>query len=58
MKAATEQVTSRGAVNPGFPAWLDARSGRGQFAGYDPDAAFAALERRLAGGGTVPWRES
>lgn len=47
VKAATEQITSAGAVESEFPAWLAARRARGQFADYDPDAAFAALETRL-----------
>jgi ribonuclease HI len=50
VKAATEQVTSHGAVESGFDAWLALKRGRGLFAGYDPDQAFAALETRLAGG--------
>lgn len=54
VKAATEQVTSEGAVASGFGDWLDAR--KGQFPGYDPDAAFAALERRLAAGEEFPLR--
>ena len=52
--AATEQVTSEGAVASGFGAWLDAR--KAQFPGYDPDAAFAALEQRLAAGEDFPLR--
>lgn len=50
VKAATEQVTSQGAVESGLPAWLAARRAKGQYADYDPDATFTALERRLAAG--------
>jgi ribonuclease HI len=52
--AAERQQTSVGAVESGFGAWLDARQARGLFDGYDPDAAFAALERRLAAGERFP----
>ena len=34
----------------GFATWLAERQGRGLFAGYDPDASFAELERRIADG--------
>jgi len=50
VKAATDQVTSEGAVESGFGVWLSARQAKGQFPGYDPDAAFIALETRLAAG--------
>ena len=50
VKAATDQVTSQGAVESGFPEWLSARQARGKSVGYDPDAAFAAIETRLAAG--------
>jgi ribonuclease HI len=53
VKAATEQITSHGAVESEFPAWLDARRARGMFEGYDPDAAFTELERRLMAGEKV-----
>jgi len=46
--AAREQRTSAGAVPSGFDDWLAARQAKGMFSGYDPDAAFAELERRLA----------
>lgn len=41
VRAARDQVTSEGAVPSGFPGWLEERQARGQFSGYDPDAAFA-----------------
>ncbi len=50
VKAATEQVTSHGAVESGFPAWLEAKRQKGKYLGYDPDTGFAALEARLAAG--------
>jgi ribonuclease HI len=48
VKAATEQITSQGAVESGFPDWLALHQAKGKFAGYDPDGEFATLERRLA----------
>jgi ribonuclease HI len=54
VKAATEQITSAGAIESGFPAWLQAKRAKGQYGSYDPDAAFAALERRLAAGEKFP----
>lgn len=52
--AAERQETSSGAVASGFGAWLETKQARGLFDGYDPDAAFTALERRLAAGETFP----
>ena len=52
--AAERQETSSGAVASGFGAWLETKQARGLFEGYDPDAAFTALERRLAAGETFP----
>ena len=43
VKAATEQITSEGAVPSGFNAWLTAQQGKGKYAGYDPDAEFMAI---------------
>lgn len=54
MTAASSQITSQGAVDSGFPAWLAARRARGKSLDYDPDAAFDALETRLAGGEHLP----
>jgi ribonuclease HI len=54
VKAATEQITSAGAIDSGFPAWLEAKRAKGQYLEYDPDAAFAAVERRLAAGEKFP----
>ena len=52
--AAREHITSDGAVESGFDQWLAKKQARGLFIGYDPDAAFAALERRLAAGESFP----
>jgi ribonuclease HI len=52
--AARERITSDGAVESGFDQWLVKKQARGLFIGYDPDAAFAALERRLAAGESFP----
>jgi len=50
VQAATEQITSRGAVESGFLEWLEAKRVKGKYAGYDPDLVFSALEQRLAAG--------
>ena len=50
VKAATEQVTSHGAVDSEFEAWLGAHQAKHKFAGYDSDRAFAEIESRLAAG--------
>jgi ribonuclease HI len=47
MKAASEQITSEGAVPSGFGGWLARRRAKGQFVDYDPDADFATLESEL-----------
>ena len=57
VKAATEQITSRGAEESGFPAWLAGKQAKHQYADYDPDATFAALEQRLAAGEKLPLRD-
>ena len=56
--AAREQKTSAGIIESGFPEWLAAREAKGTFAGYDPDAAFSALEARVASGEGVPLAEA
>lgn len=56
--AAREQKTSKGAVESGFGRWLDARRARGQYKNYDPDAAFSALEQRLAAGEKINHAEA
>ena len=48
--AAREQKTSNGAIESGFLQWLAARQAKGHYPGYDPDAEFERLERRMAAG--------
>jgi ribonuclease HI len=57
VKAATEQITSQGAVESGFPRWLAGKRARGQYADYDPDQAFTLLEERLQRGERVALAE-
>ena len=57
VKAATEQITSQGAEESGFPAWLAGKQAKQQYVGYDPDATFTALEQRLAAGEKFPLRD-
>ena len=52
--AAREQITSVAVVESGFGEWLAKKQARGMFIGYDPDAAFEALERRLTAGEGFP----
>ena len=54
VRAAREQRSSEGAVASGFGEWLGAEQEKGLYAGYDPDAAFAALEARVAKGESFP----
>jgi ribonuclease HI len=54
VRAAREQRSSDGAVASGFSEWLAAEQEKGLYAGYDPGAAFAALEARVAGGELFP----
>jgi ribonuclease HI len=57
IQAATQQVTSAGITESGYDAWLEKKQAARLFAGYDPDAAFAALETRLAAGERFPIKE-
>ena len=57
VRAATEQVTSAGIVASEFPTWLAEKQFKRKFAGYDPDAAFAPFEARLASGERIPLAE-
>ena len=57
VRAATEQITSEGAVDSGFEPWLTAKRGKKLYLEYDPDAAFVALESRLAMGAMIGHRE-
>jgi len=52
--AAREQRTSEGMVESEFEPWLEARRKKGSYLAYDPDEAFAALERRVSAGEAFP----
>ena len=52
--AAREQRTSDGIVESGFEEWLAGKTAKGMFPGYDGDAEFVALERRLLAGEALP----
>jgi ribonuclease HI len=52
--AAKEQRVSEGIVDSGFDDWLDSKRAKGLYLEYDPDVAFAALERRVAAGEPFP----
>jgi ribonuclease HI len=52
--AARERKSSPGAVESGLGEWLARKQARGLFVGYDPDAAFESLERRLVAGESFP----
>lgn len=43
VRAATQQVTSQGAVASEFPVWLEGRRAKGHFTDYDPDAEYHAI---------------
>lgn len=55
--AARDAKSSDGAVESGFPNWLETKQAKGKFVGYDPDLAFEALERRVAEGESFPLAE-
>ncbi|HYF40347.1 MAG TPA: ribonuclease H [Gemmatimonadales bacterium] len=50
VSAAREKKTSTGAVESGFAEWLAGKRARGKFEGYDPNASFEQIERRMAAG--------
>jgi ribonuclease HI len=54
VRAAREGRSSDGAVASGFDEWLSAEREKGRAGDYDPDAAFAALETRVARGDRFP----
>jgi len=54
IRAAREQLDSKGAVESGFPAWLELKRKKKLYLGYDPDESFTALERRMALGERFP----
>jgi ribonuclease HI len=55
--AASEQRTSEGIEASGFDAWLERKRAGGRYLDYNPDAAFAGLEARLAAGERIPLAE-
>ena len=54
VRAAKEQITSDGIIAATFDPWLEAERAKGRYQDDDPDATFAALEARVAGGETLP----
>jgi ribonuclease HI len=50
VEAARNQVSAAGAAESDFVAWVEKKQARKHYLDYDPDAAFLALERRLAAG--------
>ena len=54
VKAAREQITSAGLVASGFETWLEAKRAKRLYLDYDPDAAFAELEERVASDDPFP----
>jgi ribonuclease HI len=54
VEAAREQKTSAGAIESRLLEWLTAKQARKKFLGYDPDAEYEMLERRLAAGVEFP----
>jgi ribonuclease HI len=48
--AAREKKSSEGAIESAFLEWLAAKQAKGRYPGYDPDADFERLERRVAAG--------
>jgi ribonuclease HI len=52
--AAREKKSSPGAVESELYEWLARKQGKKKFVGYDPDADFEVLQRRLAAGEEFP----
>lgn len=55
--AAKNQASAPDAMESGFAAWLEKKRLKKQYLDYDPDLAFASLERRLAGGEQIGMME-
>ncbi|NOT09126.1 MAG: ribonuclease HI [Gemmatimonadales bacterium] len=55
VRAAKAQETSAGLVASGWSPWFDRRRAAGQFLDYDPDAAFAGIDERIARGDRFPF---
>lgn len=58
VQAATDQITSAGAVESKFPEWLEAKRKKKHFLDYDPDTSFTEFESRLASGERMPHHDS
>jgi ribonuclease HI len=54
VRAAREQLTSDGLVESSFDGWLEKERARSRYSDYDPSAAYAELERRVAAGDRFP----
>ena len=54
VRAAKEQTSSDGGASSDFGEWLAAERTKKRYVGYDPDAAFTALEARLREGALIP----
>jgi len=54
VRAAREQITSDGLVESEFDTWLEKERARSRYSDYDPSAAYAELERRVATGERFP----
>ena len=54
VRAARERRSTDGAVESEFAGWLAMEQEKGLYAGYDPDAGFTALEKRIAAGEHFP----
>jgi ribonuclease HI len=52
--AARDQKTSAGAVESKFLEWLSTKQAKKKFLGYNPDAEYESLERRLAANEELP----
>ena len=52
--AARDQKTSAGAVESKFLQWLSTKQAKKKFLGYNPDAEYESLERRLAANEELP----
>jgi len=52
--AAREQKATAGAVESKLLEWLSAKQAKKKFLGYNPDAEYESLERRLAAGESFP----
>jgi hypothetical protein len=54
VSAAREQKATAGPVESKFPEWLSTKQAKKKFLGYNPDAEYESLERRLAAGEEFP----